>query len=395
MRNSTSCLLLLLLSGLAVSVTAAERKVISPGGPDGLPFSLGILSGDFLYLSGSIGTKPGSRELPDGIEAQTRQTMDNLASTLKAAGMDFSNVVQSTVYLSDSRHFRAFNEAYRTYFSKDPPTRATVEADIAIPGALTEIAMVAVRPGVERRAIVPPGTDASAMPFSPGILAGNTLFVSGILGRDAATSTVPGDVGSQTRQTLENIGAVLEAADMDYKDVVSCRVFLEDARTFQDMNEAYRSFFPQDPPTRATVRARLMGTPFGVEIQCTASKDPSRKVVMAEGARRSSSPFSPAIQVGNRLYLSGFIGRGPDGYGDIKAQTRQTLENLKATLKGAGMDFSHVDSVMVFVSDIRHFADMNEVYREMLPTPPPARATVGVQLVSPLALVEIMMEANK
>jgi 2-iminobutanoate/2-iminopropanoate deaminase len=360
-----------------------------------MPFSLGILSGDFLYLSGSIGTKPGTRELPEGIEAQTKQTMDNLASTLKAAGMDFSDVVQSTVYLSDSRHFRAFNEAYRPYFSKDPPTRATVEADIAIPGALTEIAMVAVRPGIERRAIVPQGTDASTMPFSPGILAGNTLFVSGMLGRDAATNSVTSDVGSQTRQTLENIGRVLEAADMDFKDVVSCRVFLDDARFFQDMNEAYRSFFPENPPARATVRARLMGTAYGVEIQCTAVRDPSRKVVVAEEAQRSSSPFSPAIQVGNRLYLSGFIGRGPDGYGDIKAQTRQTLENLKGTLQAAGMDFSNVDNVMVFVSDIRYFADMNEVYREMMPTPPPARATVGAQLVSPVALVEIMMEANK
>jgi enamine deaminase RidA (YjgF/YER057c/UK114 family) len=59
------------------------------------------------------------------------------------------------------------------------------------------------------------------------------------------------------------------------------------------------------------------------------------------------------------------------------------------------MDFSHVDNVRVYVSDIRHFQDMNEVYREMLPTPPPARATVGAQLVVTDALVEIVMEANK
>ena len=184
---------------------------------------------------------------------------------------------------------------------------------------------------------------------------------------------------------------------MGYEDVVSCTVFLEDARDFQQMNSVYREFFPKNPPTRATVRARLMNSAFNTEIQCVAVKDPSRKMVIAEGAKLSSSPFSPAIQVGDRLYLSGFVGRGPDGYkaGDIKAQTRQTLANLKATLAAADMDFSNVASATVYLSDIRHYQAMNEVYREVLPTPPPARATVGAQLMSADALVEIVMVATK
>jgi 2-iminobutanoate/2-iminopropanoate deaminase len=140
-----------------------------------------------------------------------------------------------------------------------------------------------------------------------------------------------------------------------------------------------------------------MNSTFKTEIQCVAVKDPNRKVVVAEGATRSSSPFSPAIQVGNRLFLAGFVGRGPDGYaaGDVKAQTRQTLANLEATLAAAGMDLTNVVDATVYLSDIRYYQAMNEVYREIMPTPPPARATIGAQLMSPDALVEIMMLATK
>jgi reactive intermediate/imine deaminase len=399
MRGSTVLLIPLLVIGLAFCSHGAERKVIAPeGSQTGLPFSPGILSGDFLYLSGAIGNTPGTLETPGGIEEQTRQTMENLRSILKAAGMDFADVVRSNVFLSDTRHFQTFNNVYRTYFEKDPPTRATVQADIAIPGALAEIAMVAARPGLERKVIIPEGMKTPELPYSWGILAGNTLFIAGATSRNPETyQPVTGDTATQTKQVMENIGAVLRGAGMDYKDVVSCKVFLDDARDFQAMNEVYRTFFPEDPPARATVRARLMNSAFTTEIQCVAVKDPSRKVVVAEGASRSSSPFSPAIQVGDRLYLAGFVGRGPDGFaaGDVKAQTKQTLANLEATLKAAGMDFTNVVDAMVYLSDIRHYQAMNEVYREILPTPPPARATVGSQLMSPDALVEIMMVATR
>jgi 2-iminobutanoate/2-iminopropanoate deaminase len=388
---------LLLVVVLAFPVTAAEQKVISPPGMDtGLPFSPAILSGDFLFLSGSIGNKAGSLEVEGDIRDQTRQAMENLKVILKAADMDFSHVVQTNAFLSDTRYFQAFNEVYRSYFTENPPTRATVQADIVL-GAQAEFSMIAVRPGVERKVIIPEGMKTPELPYSWGILAGNTLFIAGATSRNPETyQPVTGDTATQTKQVMENIGRVLKGAGMDYKDVVSCKVFLEDARDFQAMNEVYRTFFPEDPPTRATVRARLMNPAFKAEIQCVAVKDPTRKVVVAEGASRSSSPFSPAIQVGNRLYLSGFVGRGPDGYapGDVKAQTKQTLANLAATLKAAGMDFTNVVDATVYLSDIRYYQAMNEVYREIMPTPPPPRATIGAQLMSPDALVEIMMVAT-
>jgi 2-iminobutanoate/2-iminopropanoate deaminase len=287
------------------------------------------------------------------------------------------------------------NDVYRTYFPKDPPVRATVEADIAIPGALVEASMIAARPGVERKVVAPPGMQSPQLPYSWGIQVGSTLFISGATARNPKTLEPQGKtVQEQTRNILENVGQILEAAGMGYGDVSHCRVFLDDARDFQGMNEVYRTFFQNAPPSRATVRADLMNPLFSSEIQCTAVKDPARKVVAPAGASPSTVPLSPAIEAGSRLFLSGMLGRGPNGYSaDVKEQTRLTLQNLKAALNAGGLDFDDVVETLVYLSDVRHYQAMNEVYREVVGTPFPARATVGAQLMSPEALVEIVMLA--
>lgn len=387
----TLALLLVQVAGLS-----AQKRIIAPEGMElDLPFSPGVIAGDLLYLSGQIGNDPGTLNVPPGIEAQVHQTMDNLGAVLKAAGMDFSRVVSTNVYLADARDFAKMNAIYKTYFEDGPPIRATVQADIAIPDARVEISMIAARPNVERKVIRPSGLRSPALPYSWGIQVGDTLFIAGATARNPETyQPSGGDITAQTQRVLQNVGLVLDQAGMGYEDIVNCRVFLDDARHFQSMNEVYRSFFKVAPPTRATVRAKLMNPAFLSEIQCSAVRDASKRVVSSSA---STSPISPAILASGRLFTSGMVGRGASGYakGDIKAQTRQTLSNLKAALAQAEMDFDDVVNVMVYVSDIRHFQAMNEVYRELMPSPPPARATVGVQLMTPDALVEIMMTAVK
>ena len=382
----TSLALAMLLAPVAPNV-AADHKIIAPAGSrTDLPFSPAVMAGDFLYLSGSL-----SGESTD-IKEQVKQTLENLRATLKAADMDLSHVVSSTVYLSDARYFSAMNEVYRSYLPDAPPVRATVQADIAIPAALAEIAMIAVKPGVERKVVMPAGVTEWTAPYSPGIMAGDTLFTAGMVGRKrgAPASEQPTDVRGQTSQALVNVEAVLKAAGLSKKDVASCNVYLPDARSFQEMNDVYRAFFSEAPPARATVRAGLMGTGLHVEIMCTAVRGGNRRIV---GPSRPNATLSRGIRVGDRLYLSGITGRGPDGYalGDVKAQTRQALESIKGLLAEEGMDFGNVVQGLVWVTDIRDFQSMNEIYREYLTSPPPARATAGAPLMSSSALVEIMM----
>ena len=104
--------------------------------------------------------------------------------------------------------------------------------------------------------------------------------------------------------------------------------------------------------------------------------------------------LSPAVRVGDVVYLSGVLGTKPGGgglaEGGIEGQTRQALENVKSAVALAGGTMPDIVKCTVFLTDVKDFAAMNQVYREFFPTDPPARSTVAVAgLVVPNAVIEI------
>jgi reactive intermediate/imine deaminase len=122
-----------------------------------------------------------------------------------------------------------------------------------------------------RRVIAPAKFPYMGLPYSPAILAGDTLYMSGQLGRDPATTKlVPGGIEAETRQTLTNIGEVLREAGMNYSDVVSVTAFIVDFKDFDLYNKVYREFFPKDPPARATVGVSALNQGGRVELQMIA-----------------------------------------------------------------------------------------------------------------------------
>ena len=130
-----------------------------------------------------------------------------------------------------------------------------------------------------------------------------------------------------------------------------------------------------------------------------AVKDPSRKAVIPPNAdgtpgRAAGGNLSPAIQVGNRLYIAGMLGSTPANKGDAKAQTAEALTRIERALKAAGFDWSNVVDGLVYMPDMSKFQDMNAAYREIFQKDFPARATIGVGLGGD-ALVEIMLTAVK
>lgn len=131
--------------------------------------------------------------------------------------------------------------------------------------------MGARAPEPQRRAINLPGS-VEGLPFSNGILAGNTLYVAGQEGITDG-KLVSGGIGPETRTALENIQRIVKAAGLDMKNVASVTVFLADIHDFPEMNKVYQAYFPDPKPARATVQAAALVGNARVEISAVAVKE--------------------------------------------------------------------------------------------------------------------------
>src|SRR5688572_20380829 len=142
-------------------------------------------------------------------------------------------------------------------------------------GIIVTLALAGEEPDAQsrdqRRVIRPEKAPNTGLPFSPGILVGNTLYVAGHLGRDPVTSQlVTGGIEAETRQALANLGDVLKTAGMGFEHVTTVTVFITNFDEFERFNAVYREFFPQDPPARATVQVAALNAGARVELQMIA-----------------------------------------------------------------------------------------------------------------------------
>ena len=116
-----------------------------------LPFSPAIKAGDYIFVSGQPGFADASGKEVSGIEAQTRQCLENVRQILEAAGSSLDDVVKVTVFLRDASYFAPMNEVYRSYFPKDHPARSTVVTGLVVPSMLVEIECMAYSAARGRR----------------------------------------------------------------------------------------------------------------------------------------------------------------------------------------------------------------------------------------------------
>jgi 2-iminobutanoate/2-iminopropanoate deaminase len=112
-----------------------------------LPFSEAVRAGDFLFLSGQIGTAPGTANLvPGGIAAESKQAMENVKAILTRHGASLDDVVKCTAFLADMGEWGAFNDVYRTFFPNHFPARSALGASGLALGARVEVECVAWAP---------------------------------------------------------------------------------------------------------------------------------------------------------------------------------------------------------------------------------------------------------
>ena len=123
-----------------------------------------------------------------------------------------------------------------------------------------------------KRIIASPDAPAAVGPYSQAVELNGTLYVSGQLPVDTATGGIPDNIEEQTRCSLNNIGAILREAGLEYSDIVKTTVLLDDIRNFDAMNRIYAEYFPADKPARVCYEVAALPKGAKVEIDALAGR---------------------------------------------------------------------------------------------------------------------------
>jgi len=353
--------------------------------------------GELVFASGVL---PTDLRATSDITAQTTQVLDQLRRRLARADTSLARIAAATVYLANAEDFAAMNAVWATYFPADPPTRTTVIVPLPLSGARIQVSAVAAVGSASRTVILPKGWLKPSSPYSYGIRVDDTLFLSGLLSRRGSDNAiVAGDITAQTRTVFDNAQAILGEAGFTLADVASARVFITNVADFEAMNGVYRTYFPQAPPARATVKTGLTGPDYLLEITFVAAKGGARAAVLtpaADGTPGKPNPnLSSAIAVGPRLFLSGMLGIVPGAVPDPVAQTGEILARLGRTLSAGGFTWRDVVDSTVYVTDVSYAGAVLRAMQEKTGRPLPAGTLVGSELVSADGRVEIMLTAGK
>lgn len=362
-----------------------ERKFIYPAAfKAGRPYSPGVLAGKTLYIAGQIDKDPQTGVQPEGMTEQTRMAMTNVGHVLRAAGMDFGNVVTCHVQLADKAEFKEMNEVYGTFFGPTHfPARTTLEFPGLPGGARIEVSCIGYGDKSKIAIVTPPaGSIPAALgPYRPAVWAGDTLYVSGNGGRKPGGGDLDPTTEGQTKQAMENIGQILAAAGVTHKDDVFANVYFLDANrgkgpTYGALNSVYKNFFALGTaPSRASFCVSKLPGTIGVEITVIATRDRKKKGrVVPDSAGPSPTSSNGGVLDGDTLYTSGKSGAGAT----VELQMRDALESIRSILALAGMDMRHVVDAHVYLKDGAQMDAMNSVFQTYFPQNPPARTTVQV-----------------
>ncbi|MBS1851161.1 MAG: RidA family protein [Acidobacteria bacterium] len=216
----------------------------------------GVLTHDRLFISSMAGVDPATGKVPEDPGAQVDLALDRMTSVVKAAGLEMGNVVFVNPYLTTDLPSRVMNERYAKRFEfGNTPGRATIEVSSLPGGAHIAYTGVAVRDLAQRQAVRPKNMPPSPT-ASPCVFAGDTLFCS------AKSGFIPGPHGGlyattplhQLRQTMRNLLDNLEEAGMDFSQVVSTTIYLDNLADAPAYNKVYGEYFGPVLPASTTVQ---------------------------------------------------------------------------------------------------------------------------------------------
>jgi reactive intermediate/imine deaminase len=231
----------------------------------------------------------------------------------------------------------------------------------------------------ELKAVSPAGSVVVG-PYTPGIIAGKFLYVSGQGAKDSK-GEIPRTAAEQARTCLNNVKQIVEAAGLTMEHVVYSHLYLANASAYGDVLGTWDEFFKGGGPARAVVGVARMPVETPVEINAVAVRDLSMKRIIRLPGRRPAGAPPDAVVAGDKLYISSCPGLDAGGKApaDPAAQTQLALDRMGVVLKAAGIGFDHVVFVNPYLTEAVPMEPMNRVYaRHFKFGDTPARATIGV-----------------
>jgi reactive intermediate/imine deaminase len=240
---------------IAVQNTSQRHAIWPQGWPQG-PHTdpPAIQADDVLYVSAQGGTDPLTGKPSADFSAETKQALDNVAAILKAVNMSMKNVVWVNPYMSVGGKYDVMGKVYKTYFEfGNTPGRGTIQvADL--PNDHHVVFSCIAGADLSKRKAVRPKNMPPSPTASPGVLYGDTFYLSAKDGFIPDQGIVTPDFELQLRQSMRNLLDGLQEADMTFADVVSSTVYLRDIQDSGRMDKLYGKFFKDKFPARSTLQ---------------------------------------------------------------------------------------------------------------------------------------------
>lgn len=242
----------------------------------------------------------------------------------------------------------------------------------------------------EIKPVYPPGQPRPASPYTPGVFAGDYLYVSG-QGAEAPDGAQPAGFEAQAEQAVKNVQAVVRAAGLSLEHVAYVQVYLEDMGNLPTVNRVFQKYFPHNPPARAVLGvARLLNTP--IEINAVAVRELADKKPVALPGVQWHEPSSPAILTKDELFVSAFEGRDLETGkvpSDPAEQVSLALDGMQKVLRAAGLDMKNMVFVNPYLTSQMPMKTMNKIYADHFEFGnTPARATIKVESLPDHAEIE-------
>jgi enamine deaminase RidA (YjgF/YER057c/UK114 family) len=237
----------------------AHRRAIWPEGwlKDSYSDPPAIEAGDVLYLSAQGGEDPRTGKLASDFAGEVKQALDNVSTVLQAARMSTKNVVWVNPYMSAGGQYDAMGKIYATYFEfGNTPGRGTIQV-MGLPKGNHIVFSCIAGADLSKRKAVRPRNMPPSPTASPGVLYGDTLYLSAKDGFIPGQGIVTPDFNLQLRQSMRNLLDGLEEADMDFSDVVFSTVYLRQIQDEDRMNALYGKFFKAKYPPWTVLQQNL------------------------------------------------------------------------------------------------------------------------------------------